>query len=271
MKEKIEFLNKIPQYAQRSDGWFNQRKNKLTSSDIATVLGINPYKKPYELFFEKCGIKKNYEGNEATLHGQKYEDEALDKYNYLMGKKTHTYGMISYNDLKEIRTETLNYDLDFLGGSPDGVAEDLSGSEELILLEVKCPMRRAIRHGEVPEYYYPQVQFNMLIMDFKKADFIEYVPKYSNKNMEMNIVRVQRNNTWLNENIPILINFWLSVQQWRNKDLTVHPDYPIFMKSSSSKSSSSSKVPKSSTKLFIHDPESLVKESSKEDEEYMFD
>lgn len=273
MKAKIEFLNKIPQYQQRSDEWFNQRKNKLTSSDIATVLGINPYKKPYELFFEKCGIKKKYEGNEATLHGQKYEDEALDKYNLLMGKKTHTYGMISYNDLKEIRTETLEYDLEFLGGSPDGVAEDISNKEELILLEVKCPMRRPIKHGEVPVYYYPQVQFNMLIMDFQKADFIEYVPKYSNKNMEMNIVRVQRNNEWLNENIPILINFWLDVQKWRNKDLTVHPDYSIFKKSSSESDSSVAKISKPNSKLFIHDPIEPTKPagSTSNDEEYMFD
>lgn len=261
MNEKITFLNKIPQYQQRSAEWFNQRKNKLTSSDIATVLGLNPYKKKYELFFEKCGIKKKYEGNEATLHGQKYEDEAIEKYNFLMGKKTHSYGMISYNDLDSVRKDKLDFDLEFLGGSPDGVAEDLKNREELILLEVKCPLRRQIRHGEIPVYYYPQVQFNMLIMDFRKADFIEYVPKYSNKNMEMNIVRIQRNDAWLNESIPVLIDFWLDVQKWRNKDLNGHPDYLAFKKTIKEEEEEKPK----SKKLFIHDIQET--QNTEDDEE----
>ena len=56
--EKIDKLLKIPQFEQRSPEWFAQRKDKLTSSDAATVLGINPYSKEEELLFKKCGIEK---------------------------------------------------------------------------------------------------------------------------------------------------------------------------------------------------------------------
>ena len=78
---KIENLVKIPQHEQRSPEWFAQRFTKLTSSDAATVLGTSPYGKPYELLFKKCGYDpKPFVSNVATLHGQKWEDTAIELY-----------------------------------------------------------------------------------------------------------------------------------------------------------------------------------------------
>ena len=65
-----------------------------------------------------------------------------------------------------------------MAGSPDGIAEDVRGLEELILLEVKCPYRRKIVFGKVPDNYYPQIQLNMAIMGINKADYIEYKTSY---------------------------------------------------------------------------------------------
>ena len=79
--DKINELKSIPMHEQRSDAWFKQRENKLTSSDAGTVLGLNPYQKPKEVLFKKCGHDpKPFVGNIATRHGQKYEDEAIEKY-----------------------------------------------------------------------------------------------------------------------------------------------------------------------------------------------
>ena len=96
MMEHLNFLKQIVQYPQKSNEWFEQRKNKLTSSDAATALGINPYKKSVQLLLEKCGAGRSFEGNESTLHGQKYEDEAIGRYETLMGKTNHTFGMIDF-------------------------------------------------------------------------------------------------------------------------------------------------------------------------------
>jgi putative phage-type endonuclease len=250
-KDLLYTLKKIPQYAQRSNEWFEQRKNKLTSSDIATALGLNPYKKSVELLLEKCGLGKTMESNDATLHGQKYEDEAIEKYCYLMGKKNHTFGMISYSDLKDVRSEH-DHTCEFLGGSPDGVAEDLNDHEELILLEVKCPLKRSIKHGQIPEYYYPQVQFNMFIMNLNKADFIEYIPPGIGKNVEMNIVRTHLDHEWLRESVKVLKDFWKEVQYWRNNDITKHPEYDKYTKGHEVKVQRMI----SATYLFIEDPDS---------------
>jgi len=229
--EHLEFIKTIPQYVQKSSEWFNERKNKLTSSDAATALGINPYKKPVELLLEKCGAGRSFTGNESTLHGQKFEDEAIDKYSYLMGKENHTFGMISFGALdpmrikKESSKKYVNEKYHFLGGSPDGIAVDKSNLEKLVMLEVKCPMRRKIKHGQIPVYYYPQVQLNMFILDLEIADFVEYIPNIDNKNIEMNIVRVHRDYEWFDKNVIILQKFWEDVQLWRTRDITTHPEY----------------------------------------------
>ena len=53
--DQINSLLELPQHEQRSEAWFNQRKNKLTSSDAASVLGINPYQTRNDVLFKKCG------------------------------------------------------------------------------------------------------------------------------------------------------------------------------------------------------------------------
>ena len=51
----------------------------LTASDAATAIGVNKYEKPDDLILKKCGLNK-FNGNEATEHGNKYENIARDIY-----------------------------------------------------------------------------------------------------------------------------------------------------------------------------------------------
>jgi len=217
MHIKINQLLAIPQHIQKSEAWLNQRKDKLTSSDAATALGINPYQKREELLFKKCGLdSKPFTGNIATRHGEKYEDEAIEKYCRIMGKKNFNFGLLCHKDVHK------NDDYYWLGGSPDGVAVDYDNQDdsEAILLEVKCPFRRKIISGTIPNYYLPQVQLNLFICGLKKADFIEYYPP--NK---INIVRVNRDEKWLEENLIVLAEFWKDVEHYREIGIENHPEH----------------------------------------------
>jgi putative phage-type endonuclease len=233
MMKQLEFLKALPQYEQGTKEWLEQRKGKLTSSDAATALGINPYKKPVQLLLEKCGAGRSFEGNESTLHGQKYEKEAIGIYETLMLKENHSFGMISFADLDPIRQnnpKTMKYidkKYHFLGGSPDGISIDKVITNESMLsqTEIKCPLRRKIKHGQIPDYYFPQVQLNMFILDLEVTDFIEYIPNTIGKSVEMNIVRIYRDEEWFEKNFPILQKFWEEVELWRTKDITTHPEY----------------------------------------------
>ena len=73
-----------------------------------------------------------------------------------------------------------------------------------VMLEVKCPFRRAIVPGVIPAHYYAQVQINMLICGLPHADFVEYRPP---PNFELNIVRVTPDHAWLGAAIPRLRAF----------------------------------------------------------------
>jgi putative phage-type endonuclease len=218
----INNLLAIPQHVQRSDEWFQQRENMLTSSDAATVLDINPYQKSHEVLFKKCGYDpKPFIGNVATLHGQRYEDYAIDKYCRVTGSKNYNFGLIGYDQV--VRD---NYDetYSFLGGSPDGIV--LTQDNDVILLEVKCPYRRKIILNKCPAQYYPQVQLNLFIANLKIADFIEYVPESAHQSEQLNIVRIHRNDNWLSENLPKLRDFWVDVTYYREVGIEHHPLYP---------------------------------------------
>lgn len=254
--EKLEFLKSIPQHPQKSDEWFEQRKGKLTASDVATALGLNPNSSILEVFLKKCGYSEEFTGNIFTEHGQKFETEAIEKYCYLLNKTNHEFGLIGYESLngfykdkitkkmeydplRDIRTnkeieKKVNFSLHFLAGSPDGIAVDNDCEEDLVMLEVKCPYSRKIEHGKCPVYYYPQIQLNLFILDLKLADYIEYIPAnisphFLEKPM-MNIVRIHRNEKWLNEMIPKLVNFWKHVTEWSSRDIREHPYYSKFEK-----------------------------------------
>lgn len=217
INEQIKELLKLPQHEQRSPEWFNQRKDKLTSSDAATVLGINPYQKPYEVLFKKCGFDlKPFVGNVATEHGQKYEDEAIEKYCKITGYSNYNFGLLCHKDIH------LNEDFYWLAGSPDGIVQDsMSPNKEPVLLEIKCPYRRKIKMGVIPEHYYPQVQFNLYITKLETADFIEYLPPST-----MNIVRVKINMPWIKKNLQVLEHFWKEVEHYRKIGLESHPKFP---------------------------------------------
>lgn len=166
------------------------RDNCLTGSAVATALDINPYEKPESLILTKCGYGE-FKGNAATEHGNKYEDEARILYEKMYQEKVHELGLLPHPTI------------DFLAGSPDGVTE--SGR----LVEIKCPLRRKIE-PDVPEYYMPQLQLLMEIMDLEVCDFIQYKPEeltWPNP-YEFVVVSVERDREWFQGNLPIMREFW---------------------------------------------------------------
>ena len=230
--DKLKFLKELPQHEQRSDAWFSQRKGRLTSSDAGTALNLNPYQKPIELLWKKCGAGEAFKGNVATLHGQKFEDTAIDYYCKAMGKINHEFGLLDFNAVVRENDVHANENypdgINWMAGSTDGIAEDVKGLEDLVVLEVKCPYRRKIIHGHCPEYYLPQVQLNLAILNIEKADFIEFIPENHLGNglpIQLNIVRIQRDREWFDRNVPILDQMWKDIKHWRTQDIKTHPEY----------------------------------------------
>ena len=193
MLPKIKNLIDREYYAQRSKAWLKLRGNMLTASDAATAIGVNPYEKPEDLILKKCGHNK-FNGNEFTVHGNKYEDEARDIYCERYNEISHEIGLFPHPEYS------------WLGGSPDGITE--SGK----LIEIKCPLKRKIT-SEVPVYYMPQLQLLMEILDLDEAVFIQYKPSDITwpKPYEFVVTEVKRDREWFKTQLPVMDALWKRV------------------------------------------------------------
>lgn len=121
-------------YQQRSPAWYAVReKLGVTGSEAAGVLGVNPpcFKdsQPEMILLRKLGLVEGFKGNEYTLHGQKYEDQAIDLYCKRYNKKVELFGLL------------LHPEHDFIGASPDGITYDG------IAIEVKVSLATATADG----------------------------------------------------------------------------------------------------------------------------
>ena len=179
---------------QRSDNWYALRNTMLTASDVATAIGDNPFEKPGKLLLKKVVPSLNtFKGNEATLHGQKYEPAARDLYCEKYNEVATEIGLVQHRVHK------------WLGGSPDGITN--SGK----LIEIKCPLSRKIK-PECPKYYLPQIQILLDVLDLEECDFIQYRPEP----LEFVVVKVKRDREWFAEKLPIMKAFWDQVL-WARK------------------------------------------------------
>jgi putative phage-type endonuclease len=185
MHPKVKALIEKTYDDQRSDEWFKLRGNMLTASDLAAALGVNFFKKPCELILEKCGYKK-FSGNENTARGIRLEPFVRDMYDKKYGTTTHEIGLLVHPEYS------------WLGGSPDGVTEDG------VLIEIKCPKKLSTK---IPDYYFPQVQLLLEIMDLDTCDFVQYCEEKD----VMTVIQVPRDREWFAEQLPRMRTFWDTV------------------------------------------------------------
>lgn len=60
--------------------WHAARKQHITATDVAAILGQSDYKTPLDVFLEKTGRVAPFEGNVHTRRGKRYEGPILDDY-----------------------------------------------------------------------------------------------------------------------------------------------------------------------------------------------
>lgn len=156
---QVAALNALPKVQQRSEEWYNMRKERLTASDTAQALGKSKYGKPGQLVQKKAFPEKYPMISSMSVaplrHGIIYESMALRCYVQRHANiQVHEFGLIPHPTL------------DCYGASPDGI------TELGIMLEIKCPLKRVI-DGTIPENYYYQMQGQMAVCQLEECDYIE--------------------------------------------------------------------------------------------------
>lgn len=195
MHPKTARLLEREQYVQRTAQWFEARRGLLTASDAASALNIKPYPSyrgspRSELLARKS--QNSFVQNMFVVHGQKYEDEARDWAAAAMGETVMDVGLVKHATL------------DWLGASPDGVTT--SGK----LVEIKCPLKRAIQPGTIPHHYMPQVQVQMEVCDIDQTIFVQYKPPCVSQDGKgfLDIVVIERDRDWFGRHQEQLRACW---------------------------------------------------------------
>lgn len=222
----------IEKLEQRSTGWHNSRRYRLTASNFGAAAGVNKYCSPDQLLVQM--ISPSFVGNVATRYGTEQEPIACKQY---------LEELIDFNLSHREVGLVVSQKYPFLGASPDGIIStelhqkllqrvppklgeslilrtfDISSGptakplwsppslDHKFLLEIKCPFRKQL-YGCIEQHvphYYAQIQGCMQVMDLPYCHFYTWTPS------ESKIECYPRNDIyWNNFLYPALKNFYFT-------------------------------------------------------------
>lgn len=185
------------------ESWHPMRRCMLTASGAGAVMGLCKYTSRNQMLRRKTGqLKHEIVPTLATAHGTRTEDTARE----WVCKVTGLSLVRNPDDGKGMDVGLLQHPIHkWLGATPDGVFR--CG----LLLEIKCPLTRAIRH-DVPAEYYAQMQVQMEVADLEGCVFAQYKPATVFQRGMLDILLIRRNREWFTYNFNLYFNpFWEEV------------------------------------------------------------
>ena len=157
--EKTSLGFNVLHFEQGSKEWLEWRHSGIGASDASTVMGDNRFESPEELLYAKKN-KIVESPNEAMKEGTRLEPIARDLYIEKTGIKVIP---LCLQDKKD----------SWIIASMDGITEDFKH-----IVEIKCGKSAywQAHKGIVPDYYYGQLQHQMMITGLKEVDYWCYWP-----------------------------------------------------------------------------------------------
>lgn len=177
---------------QRTQEWYSARKGRVTGSNVAAIIGDDPYRTADDVLRQMVRDYHNapseYQDNPAMAWGRANEANAIAMFELDTGMEVEKCGFFPYED--------------WLGASPDGLIDDD------MILEFKCPYGIRNKPAPVPfmrldqTHYYGQVQIEMHCTGRKNAVFAQWATNGSVHEF------VGYDPTWIAENLPRLREFY---------------------------------------------------------------
>jgi putative phage-type endonuclease len=161
--KQIQYLQSIPQPAQKTKEWYDFRNGLISASNLWKVFGSEAQRN--SLIYEKCQpvnvIDYSRMGIDTPMHwGNKYEPVTVMIYEHMFGTKVGEFGCIQHPKYP------------FIGASPDGINIDPTNNRFGRMLEIKNIVNREIT-GIPKEEYWIQTQIQMEVCDLDECDFME--------------------------------------------------------------------------------------------------
>ena len=143
-------------------GWLEQREKGIGSSEVGTILGVNPWETPYQLWRRKKGLSPRVEENEAMRAGHILESAVATYFEQESGRQVIK---ASEGDWLAVDTER-----DFLRVSPDRTywLEGKHSNDNKGILECKTT-QMSIDPEDLPKHWFCQVQYQLGVAELQEG------------------------------------------------------------------------------------------------------
>jgi hypothetical protein len=167
-----EWLLTVPQVPQRTTEWYEEKRNILTASELATI--FKGGRTRGALIMAKAAPVPEGPIAPPRLAVEKRETGPLDwgvRYEPVVKKYLEKSLGAKILDLGRIHHRSVPR----LAASPDGIFSECSAHPELVgrLVEIKCPSTRVIKEDVVPFEYWCQMQIQMEVCDRDGCEYVE--------------------------------------------------------------------------------------------------
>ena len=143
------------------EAWLEARKQGIGASDVGTILGVNPYETPLQLWRKKMGIDAPTAENNAMLMGHLLEDAVAQRWALETGKS------IIANSKDDFMF--VDADKSYLRVSPDRtywLDNTSKNDDNKGILECKTT-QRDIDADTIPQSWFCQVQMNLGVANYQ--------------------------------------------------------------------------------------------------------
>lgn len=150
--------------AKNRDEWLAHRKDGIGASEVGTILGINPYETPYQLWLKKTGqVQQTQEENLPMRLGHLLEDGVAKLWSEETGREIIAN---SIGDWQYVSVEK-----PFLRVSPDRLywlPGEKRNKYNRGILEIKTT-QKPVSAEDFPRTWFCQVQMNLGVAELEKA------------------------------------------------------------------------------------------------------
>lgn len=141
------------------EDWLDLRKKSIGGSDAAALIGMNPWKSLYELYFEKMGVLEEKETNEAMRQGSDFEQYVAERYMEATGKKVQRTNFMYFDE-----------EYDFMSANIDREIVGENAAVECKTMNSMYYNSLNVEGGNIPPQYIMQCQWYMMVRGYDYID-----------------------------------------------------------------------------------------------------